>query len=172
MFPNIEGLTKKVGLSYDVVKTNQYADFGTYTRPMRDDEKLILQQYIESGYDLFLTRCSDGRGISKDSLDHIAQGRVWTGNQALKIGLIDAIGDIDMAVEEAAKLASIEDYSLRSFPRKTDFFESFFSDQKEELTTKAMKEYLGSDYQYFKTLKEIKEQDFVQARMPYDIEIK
>ncbi|MFV0418861.1 MAG: signal peptide peptidase SppA [Dysgonomonas sp.] len=172
MFPNIEGLTKKVGLSYDVVKTNKYADFGSYTRPMRDDEKAVLQQYIESGYDLFLTRCSDGRGISKDSLDHIAQGRVWTGNQALKIGLIDAIGDMDMAVEEAAKLASIEDYSLRSFPRKTDFFESFFSNQKEELTTKAMKEYLGSDYQYFKTLKEIKEQDFVQARMPYDIEIK
>lgn len=172
MFPNIEGLTKKVGLSYDVVKTNQYADFGSYTRPMRDDEKLVLQQYIETGYDLFLTRCSDGRGISKDSLDHIAQGRVWTGNQALKIGLIDAIGNIDTAVEEAAKLASIEDYSLRSFPKKTDFFESLFSDQKEELTTRAMKEYLGSDYQYFKTLKEIKEQDFIQARMPYDIVIK
>jgi len=172
MFPNVEGLTKKIGVSFDVVKTNQYSDFGNVTRPMRDDEKAILQNYIERGYDLFLTRCSDGRGIPKDSLDLIAQGRVWTGNQALKIGLVDEIGGIDTAIKEAAKLADLNDYSLRSFPRKTDFFEAFFSNQKEELTTQALKDYLGADYEYFKVLKEIKEQDFVQARMPYDIVIK
>jgi protease-4 len=172
MFPNVEGLTKKVGLSFDNVKTNKYADFGEITRPMRADEKVILQQYIEHGYDLFLTRCSEGRNIPKDSLDHIAQGRVWTGNQALKIGLVDGLGDINTAIEEAAKLANLEDYSLRDYPKKIDFFESFFSNQKEELTTRAMKEYLGSDYELFKTIKEIKEQDFVQARMPYDISIR
>lgn len=172
MFPNVEGLTKKVGLSFDNVKTNKYADFGEITRPMRADEKVILQQYIEHGYDLFLTRCSEGRNIPKDSLDHIAQGRVWTGNQALKIGLVDGLGDINTAIEEAAKLAKLEDYSLRDYPKKIDFFESFFSNQKEELTTRAMKEYLGSDYELFKTIKEIKEQDFVQARMPYDISIR
>ncbi len=172
MFPNAEGLTKKIGVSFDVVKTNKYSDFGDLTRPMREDEKVILQNYIERGYDLFLTRCSDGRGIAKDSLDNIAQGRVWTGKQALEIGLVDALGSIDTAIEEAAKLAKLEDYSLSSFPKKTDFFESFLSNQKEELTTKAMKEYLGSDYQFFKTLKEIKDQDFVQARMPYDVVVK
>lgn len=172
MFPNVEGLTKKVGLTFDNVKTNAHADFGDLTRPMRDDEKAILQNYIERGYDLFLTRCSDGRGIAKNSLDSIAQGRVWTGNQAVKIGLVDELGGIDKAIEEAAKLANLEDYSLNSFPKKRDFFESFLSDQKEELTTRAMKEYLGSDYQLFKTIKEIKEQDFIQARMPYDINIR
>lgn len=172
MFPNVEGLTKKVGLTFDNVKTNAHADFGDMTRPMRDDEKAILQNYIERGYDLFLTRCSDGRGIAKNSLDSIAQGRVWTGNQAVKIGLVDELGGIDKAIEEAAKLANLEDYSLNSFPKKRDFFESFLSDQKEELTTRAMKEYLGSDYQLFKTIKEIKEQDFIQARMPYDINIR
>lgn len=172
MFPNVEGLTKKVGLSYDVVKTNQYADFGTITRPMREDEKAILQNYIERGYDLFLTRCSDGRGISKESLDSIAQGRVWTGNQALEIGLVDELGGINDAIEAAAELAKLENYKVNSFPKKEDFFESLFANQKEELTTKALKEYLGSDYEHFKILKEIKEQDFVQARMPYDIVIK
>lgn len=172
MFPNVEGLTKKVGLTFDNVKTNGHADFGDMTRPMRDDEKAILQNYIERGYDLFLTRCSDGRGIAKNALDSIAQGRVWTGNQAVKIGLVDELGGIDKAIEEAAKLANLEDYSLNSFPKKRDFFESFLSDQKEELTTRAMKEYLGSDYQLFKTIKEIKEQDFIQARMPYDINIR
>lgn len=172
MFPNVEGLTKKVGLTFDNVKTNKHADFGDLTRSMRSDEKAILQNYIERGYDLFLTRCSDGRGISKDSLDMIAQGRVWTGNQALKIGLVDAIGGIDTAIEEAAKLASLTDYSLNSFPKKIDFFESLLNTQKEELTTRAMKEYLGNDYKLFKTIKEIKEQDFVQARMPYDIDVR
>ncbi|GAB6119437.1 signal peptide peptidase SppA [Dysgonomonas termitidis] len=172
MFPNVEGLTKKVGLTFDNVKTNGHADFGDMTRPMRNDEKAILQNYIERGYDLFLTRCSDGRGIAKNALDSIAQGRVWTGNQAVKIGLVDELGGIDKAIEEAAKLANLEDYSLNSFPKKRDFFESFLSDQKEELTTRAMKEYLGSDYQLFKTIKEIKEQDFIQARMPYDINIR
>lgn len=172
MFPDIEGLTKKVGLSFDNVKTNEYADFGNITRPMRSDEKAMLQNYIERGYDLFLTRCSDGRGIPKDSLDLIAQGRVWTGEQALKIGLVDDLGGIDMAIEEAAKLANMDEYSLRSFPKKIDFFDALFNDHKEELTTRAMKEYLGSDYKLIKTIKEIKEQDFIQARMPYDIDVR
>ncbi|MDU1891762.1 MAG: signal peptide peptidase SppA [Dysgonomonas sp.] len=173
MFPNVEGLTKKIGVSFDNVSTNKYSDFGNVTRPMRDDEKAILQNYIERGYDLFLTRCSDGRGIPKDSLDMIAQGRVWTGNQALKIGLVDALGDMDMAIEEAAKLAELgDDYAVNSYPKKVDFFEALMSNQKEELTTRAMKEYLGSDYQFFKTMKEIKDQNFIQARMPYDLEIR
>ncbi len=172
MFPNFEGLTKKVGLSFDNVKTNKFADFGDATRPMRPEEKVILQQYIEHGYDLFLTRCSEGRNIPKDSLDHIAQGRVWTGNQALKIGLVDALGNIDTAIQEAAKLAKLDDYSLQDYPKKVDFLESLLSNQKEEFATRAMKEYLGKDYELFKTIKEIKEQDFVQARMPYDISIR
>lgn len=172
MFPNLEGLTNKIGLSFDNVKTNKYADFGNFARPMNSDEKAVLQNYIDRGYDLFLTRCSDGRGIPKDSLDLIAQGRVWTGNQALELGLIDAIGGIDDAVNEAAKLAELEDYSIRSFPRKIDFFESLLLNQKEELTTRALKEYLGNDYYILKTIKEIKEQDFMQARIPYDFEVK
>lgn len=172
MFPNFEGITKKVGLSYDNVKTNKMADFGDVTRPMREDEKAAMQNYIERGYDLFLTRCSDGRGIPKDSLNLIAQGRVWTGAQALKIGLVDALGNLDTAIAEAAKLAELEDYGLRSFPKKEDFWSNLFNNQKEELTTKALKEYLGNDYQIFKTIKEIKEQDFVQARMPYDINVR
>lgn len=172
MFPNFQGLTKKVGLTFDNVKTNKFADFGDLTRPMNNEEKAVLQSYIERGYDLFLTRCSDGRGIAKDSLDMIAQGRVWTGNQALELGLVDAIGGIDDAIAEAAKLAQLEDYSLRSFPQKFDFLQSLFMNQKEELATRALKEYLGNDYHIFQTLKEIKEQDFMQARIPYDFDVK
>jgi protease-4 len=172
MFPNFQGLTKKVGLTFDNVKTNKFADFGDLTRPMNNEEKAVLQSYIERGYDLFLTRCSDGRGIAKDSLDMIAQGRVWTGNQALELGLVDAIGGIDNAIAEAAKLAELDNYSLRSFPQKFDFLQSLLINQKEELTNRALKEYLGNDYHIFQTLKEIKDQDFMQARIPYDFDVK
>lgn len=171
MFPNIEGLTKKIGLSYDNVKTNKFADFGDISRPMREDEKIVFQNYINEGYDLFLTRCSEGRGIAKDSLDKIAQGRVWTGNQALKIGLVDAIGGIDTAIEEAVKLAKLENYSVNSYPEKTDFFDSLLLSGKDDLATRVMKEYMGDDYKLIKTLKEIKEQSYIQARIPYELDI-
>lgn len=171
MFPNIEGLTKKIGLSYDNVKTNKFADFGDISRPMREDEKVVFQNYINEGYDLFLTRCSEGRGIAKDSLDKIAQGRVWTGNQALKIGLVDAIGGIDTAIEEAVKLAKLENYSINSYPEKTDFFDSLLLSGKDDLATRVMKEYMGDDYKLIKTLKEIKEQSYIQARIPYELDI-
>lgn len=171
MFPNIEGLTKKIGLSYDNVKTNKFADFGDISRPMREDEKVVFQNYINEGYDLFLTRCSEGRGIAKDSLDKIAQGRVWTGNQALKIGLVDAIGGIETAIEEAVKLAKLENYSVNSYPEKTDFFDSLLLSGKDDLATRVMKEYMGDDYKLIKTLKEIKEQSYIQARIPYELDI-
>lgn len=171
MFPNVEGLTKKIGLTFDNVKTNKYGDFGDLTRPMRDDEKKLLQGYIERGYDLFLTRCADGRGMVKDSLALIAEGRVWSGNQALKLGLIDGIGGIDKAIEEAATLAELEEYSTKDYPRKVDFFETLMSTKKEELATQALKEYFGSDYNMIKTMKEFKNQDYIQARMFYDLKI-
>ena len=92
MFPNTAGLFNKLALTTDIVKTNRYADFGDPARPMTDDEKALIQGYIERGYDTFLTRCSEGRGVSKADIDSIGQGRVWTGEQTLKIGLVDELG--------------------------------------------------------------------------------
>lgn len=174
MFPNFKGLmTDKVGLTFDVVKTNEFADFGNGMRAMNDKEKALLQAYINQGYDLFLTRCADGRQMAKDSIAQIAEGRVWTGNQALEIGLVDAIGGIDTAIAEAAKLAELKDYKLSSYPAKVDFFESLFKDKKESLSTRVMKEYLGEDYASFTQMKDIKNKKFniIQARIPYMISI-
>lgn len=175
MFPNVSGLTNKLGLSFDNVKTNKMSDFGDFTRPMNAEEKAILQKYIERGYDLFLTRCSEGRGISKDSLNNIAQGRVWTGTQALDLGLVDALGGIKEALNEAASLAGIEDYSVSEYPKLPSPFEMFFNIKKEDVAVQAMKDYLGDDFNLLKTIREIKnlrEQDFMQARMPYELRLK
>ena len=174
MFPNVEGLTNKVGLSFDNVKTNKFSDYGDITRPMSVQEKAILQQYIERGYKLFLTRCSQGRNIPMESLEKIAEGRVWTGKQALEIGLVDAIGGLDDALKEAANLAQLSDYSVHEYPKLASPFEAFFKTQKEDISTRLLKDHLGTDFYLLKTIKDIKnlkEQDFIQARMPYDLQL-
>jgi len=174
MFPNMEGLTKKIGLNYDKVKTNRLSDFGDVTRPMEEEEKAIFQNYINQGYDLFITRCSEGRGIPKDSIDKIAQGRVWTGKQALELGLVDMLGGIDTALSEASKLANIDDYRVSEYPVKKGFWEELFGIKKDGIATTALKEYFGDDYELIKIVKEIKElkeQDFIQARLPFDFKI-
>lgn len=122
MFPNVKGLTDKIGLKFDVVKTNQYADFGALGRPMNDGEKSLMQMYVNQGYDLFLTRCSDGRDISKEDLDKIAQGRVWTGSTAKELGLVDELGGLDKALEIAINKAGIESgYTVMSYPAPKGF---------------------------------------------------
>lgn len=174
MFPNVEGLTNKVGLSFDNVKTNKFSDYGDITRPMTVQEKAILQQYIERGYKLFLTRCSEGRNIPMESLEKIAEGRVWTGKQALEIGLVDAIGGLDDALKEAANLANLSEYSVYEYPKLENPIEAFFKTQKEDITSRLLKEHLGTDFYLLKTIKDIKnlkEQDFIQARMPYDLQL-
>lgn len=174
MFPNIEGLTNKVGLNFDHVKTNKFSDYGDISRPMKNEEKVILQQYINRGYQLFLRRCSEGRNIPLETLEKIAEGRVWTGRQALEIGLVDAIGGIDDALKEAAKLANISDYFIREYPKLSSPFEVFFMTQTDDFKTRALKEYLGEDFYLLKSVKDIKdlkEQDFIQARMPYDLQL-
>lgn len=175
MFPNVEGLTKKLGLSFDNVKTNKFGDFGDLTRPMRDDEKAILQEYINNGYELFIQRCADGRGLPVDSIKKIAEGRVWTGKQALEIGLVDALGGLDLAIEEAAKYAKLETYSVVEYPKQKNFWASVIQDARQSIAANTLKEYIGDDIQLLKTIKEIKslkEQDFVQARLPYDFNLK
>lgn len=174
MFPNTAGLANKIGLTFDKVKTNKFSDFGDITRPMTSDEKSILQQYINRGYDLFLTRCSEGRNIPKQELEKIAEGRVWTGQQALKLGLVDALGGLDDAIKATAKLSNLNKYVVREYPQKPGPFDMLLKTKKEQFVTNALKEYLGNDFQVLQTIKDIKdmrEQDFIQARMPYQLEL-
>lgn len=172
MFPNFSGLTNKVGLAFDGVKTNKYSDLGSVTRPMREDEKQLVQGYINRGYDLFLTRCSEGRHIPKASLDSIAQGRVWTGSQALSLGLVDELGGIDEAISGAAQLAEIDNYYINEYPKILSPFDMFLKNKENDIATWILKGYLDNDFELLKTIKDIKdlkEQDYIQARMPYYI---
>lgn len=123
MFPDFSGLlTEKLGVKFDEVKTNKHAAFGTVARPFNAEELALLDQYIGRGYELFRKRVADGRKQSVEQIEEIAQGRVWLGNDALGIKLVDAIGSLDDAVKKAAELAQLDDYELTYYPARKDFY--------------------------------------------------
>lgn len=172
MFPNAKGLTEKIGLNFDVVKTNQYSDFGMLTRPMTDGEKNLVQMYVNQGYDLFLTRCSDGRGISKEELDKIAQGRVWTGSTAKELGLVDELGGLDKAVEIAIAKAGVDAYTVMNYPAKESFLESLMNTNPGNyIKARMMKGTIGEVYQQFSALENFEKADRIQARVPFELNI-
>jgi protease-4 len=172
LFPNMQGTMNKLGLNFDVAKTHKYGDFGNLSRPMNKDEKAMLQSYIDKGYDTFLSRCAEGRNIPKDTLAKYAEGRIWTGNQAKTIGLVDELGGIEKAIKIAADLANLDDdYVVYEYPRKRSLFEELFYRNKNDLALKTLKKYLGDSYDIFMTIKNLKEEDFIQARLPYVLNI-
>lgn len=169
IFPNVTGLFDKLSLTTDIVKTNTYADLGDMSRPMREDEKVLIQSFVERGYDTFLTRCADGRDMSKEAINEIGQGRVWTGEQAKERGLVDELGGINKAIETAASLANLSDYSLTYVSGTKDFWKEFIEKQLGEVKVSIVKSVLGNEYEYFKTLNNVKSTTGVQARLPYDV---
>lgn len=172
IMPNISGLYNKIGLSFDQVKTNKFSDMPNETRAMTAEEKAIMQQYVESGYDLFLSRCATGRNVSPDSISTIAQGRVWTGKKALEIGLVDELGNLQDAIKKAAELADIEKYSTISYPEKKDFLSFLLSDFENTLERKSLKKIMGDKYSLYDYLQQIQSVDYLQARLPFEVVVK
>lgn len=172
MFPNTKGLTDKIGINFDVVKTNKYADFGMPARPMNDGEKGLMQMYVNNGYDLFLTRCSDGRGISKEDLDKIAQGRVWTGSKAKELGLVDELGGLNKALDIAIAKAGVEAYTVMSYPGKESFFESLMNTNPGNyVKARMLKGTMGEIYRQFSVIENFDKCDRIQARVPFELNI-
>ena len=169
MVPNVSGLlTEKLGLHFDVVKTNDAADFGAMSRGFNKKETAAMQAYIERGYDLFLTRVANGRGMTKEAVNEIAQGRVWTGQQALGIGLVDQLGTLEDAIAHAAELAEATDYAVGNYPAKDDFMTQLLDATKENYLERELRVLLGEHYRSLNVLKQIEGGNYLQARMPYD----
>ena len=173
LIPNAKGLTDKLGLSFDVVKTHKFADFGNIMRGMNTDEQTLLQMYINQGYDLFVSRCAEGRKMSKNEIEKIAEGRVWTGETAKKIGLVDMLGGIDKALEIAVKKAKVEGYTVVGYPdRKNVLQELLNSKPGNYIESRMLKSQLGDYYNGFSMLKNLEKADFMQARVPFELNIK
>ena len=172
MFPNMENLlTDKLGLHFDVVKTNQFSDMGTLTRPFNPEEKKAMQNYINNGYKLFVKRCAEGRSMSIEAIEKIAEGRVWTGSAAQELGLVDELGGLDKALSIASLKAGIENYSIISYPEKENLLLSLMNDSQENYVESQISQSMGEYYPYVKFLKNIQNQDRIQARIPFDLHI-
>lgn len=174
MIPDVSGLmTDKLGLTFDVVKTNAPADFGTPARPLNESESAAMQAYVERGYKLFLKRVADGRRMKTEAVDAVAQGRVWTGAQALKRGLVDRIGGLDQAVAEAAKLAKLgNDYSVINAVTPKPWFESMLDNAKDDYLESKLRAKFGSLYEPMLFIGSLEHQNHLQARIPFFLNIK
>ena len=172
MFPNMqELLTDKLELHFDVVKTNRFADMGDITRPFNADERRAMQNYINNGYKLFVKRCADGRDMTTEAIEKIAEGRVWTGATAKELGLVDELGGLDKALEIAAQKADIDAYSIISYPDKDGFLSTLLNEGKTDYIENKINETVGETYHYVKFIQNLKDMDRIQARMPFDLRI-
>ncbi len=178
MFPTGEKLLQdKLGLDFDVVKTNELSDMGAafggaiLTRPFNANEKEIFQRYINQGYELFVSRCAEGRKMSINDIKKIAEGRVWTGETAKELGLVDQLGGIDQALAYAAELAGVDNYSVLSKPEQEDFFMSLMDGGQKHYISTQLQETLGGFYGSYRTLEHLKGANPIQARMPFDLNI-
>ena len=176
MFPDMSQLlTEKLGVKFDEVKTNKNSNFGTSSRPFTAEEMGYLDQYVGRGYKLFRQRVADGRKQPVDSIENIAQGRVWLGQDALKIKLVDQLGGLDDAVSKAAALAKLTEYHTRSYPAPVDAFEQLLSGgekARNNYLDESMRASLGELYEPLKLLREINQHDAIQARIPYYMNIR
>lgn len=169
MFPDVSGLlTEKLGLKFDEVKTNKYADFSTRARPFTEDEMTYLSQYVNRGYKLFRHRVAEGRKMTDEQVEKIAQGHVFTGQDAQKIGLVDQLGGLDVAVVKAAQLAKLPNHVTHAYPKEPGFFEHLLDQSKSDnYLSEQLRANLGDYYGPFSLLKTLNHQSAIQARLPY-----
>jgi protease-4 len=172
MFPNPHKLiTDKLKLNIETVKTNRFSDFGAMGRPFSTDERAIMQRYINNGYATFIQRCADGRGMTNADIEAVAQGRVWTGEMAQGLGLVDLLGDIEMAEEIAAGMAGIEDYTLISYPKEQSMLTMLLDQTKEDYIEARIGKLAGELQHELNLIYNIDSWSNLQTRMPYEIHL-
>jgi protease-4 len=172
--PNFQAVANKIGVNFDTEKTNALADMGNTFRPMTETEKNLMQKMVENGYDLFTTRCAEGRGMTQEQIDAIGQGRVWTGAMALERGLVDVLGGLDDAIDIAVKKAGVESYTLKNYPEQESGIFSMLSDAVKDnsIRQQMLKGDAAKIFNDVYKISQLDKIDRIQARMPYDIVIK
>lgn len=172
MFPDVSGLLReKLGLKFDEVKTNKYALFGTRSRPFTADELSHLESYIDRGYKLFRQRVADGRRLKVDQVEQVAQGHVWLGQDALRIGLVDQLGGVEVALRKAAQLAKLTLWHSSAYPVLPDYLSQLLDlpgAARGIYLDEQMRQSLGAYYEPFALIRDLQAQNPVQARLPFE----
>lgn len=176
VIPDLSGLvTSKLGVRFDEVKTNRNSTFGNLmARPFNAEEKAMLQASVNRGYSLFRQRVAEGRRLPVESVEKIAQGRVWLATDALNIKLVDQLGGIDDAVKKAAELAKLKEYYTSDYPAAASWMDAMLNSMSSSGTylDEQLRQTLGDFYQPFTMLRSIDKREAIQARIPYAISIK
>lgn len=172
MFPDVSGLLReKLGLKFDEVKTNKYALFGTRSCPFTADELSHLESYIDRGYKLFRQRVADGRRLKVDQVEQVAQGHVWLGQDALRIGLVDQLGGVEVALRKAAQLAKLTQWHSSAYPVLPDYLSQLLDlpgAARGNYLDEQMRQSLGAYYEPFALIRDLQAQNPVQARLPFE----
>jgi protease-4 len=172
--PNLEGFFKnKLGVTFDGVKTAPEADIMTVTRPLSPVERTLIQNEVDTIYRDFKTRVADGRKKPMDYIDSIAQGRIWSGTMGLKLGLVDRIGNLQDAIDCAARMAKTDDYRLLEYPEPKGFLDKLLGGYKRSISVKSIKDELGEDgYRTYQTIRKVKSMvGKTETRLPFDLVI-
>lgn len=172
MIPNVQKLmTDKLGITTDVVTTNEHSDMISVTRPMSTFERELMQQTIEQGYDTFISRVAEGRKMEKTAVDQIGQGRVWAAQNAKEIKLVDTFGGLTDAIALAKKMAKLDNYRILNLPKLKDPFDELLKELSGSAKASFMKDELGENYKYYQQLHNLVSERGILARMPEDIDI-
>jgi len=172
IIPNMKKFfNNKLGITFDEVKTGKFSEI-SITRPLSDDERLLLQAEVNNIYKTFTQKVANGRHKTPEFIDKIGQGRVWTGAEAIKIGLVDRLGNIDDAVKSAAKKAGLKEYKLVDYPAQKDPLKELFDDSADKVRTYFTKQELGENYNYYQKMQSVLKTTGIQSRMPYEVLIK
>ncbi len=171
---NVQELVNdKLGVTTDVVSTGELSDFGNMARPLTEVERTIIQSSVEDGYETFISRVAEGRGMHPDSIRKVASGRVWTGTQAKARGLVDVLGGLDTAIGiAAAKIKAGEDYRVVYYPEKKPWFEELMLNFSDQVQVRILQSQLGEQYPLYQKIQKLKNYQGVQVRMPQEIVIK
>lgn len=164
-------LDEKLGLSFDVVKTNRRADFGTVARPFDPDEAAMMQSYIRRGYHLFLKRVAEGRGLSEASVEELAQGRVWTGAQALRNGLVDEAGTLQDAIGKARQLGGVSTCGIVTYPQPAPWYMELFDEPAKHYFDVSLQRTVPGLGRILRDVSVIAQTGQLQARIPYSINL-
>ena len=163
-------LGEKLGITFDEVRTGQYGDTYTVTRPLTEAEKNFIQRSLNEYYLVFTTKAAEGRDVPHEEIRQVASGRVWTGQQALDRKLVDILGNFDDAVEIAAATAGVsDDYKVRFYPAPKNFLEELLINLEQNTETTALRQQLGELYYWYQHLQKVKQYQGAQARMPFEL---
>lgn len=172
MVPDFSELvTQKLDLHIDGVKTNKQADLGNIARPLNAEEKALIQQSVNNGYELFTRRCAEGRNMPIEDLKKIAEGRVWTGAMAKELKLVDELGNLQTALKAASQHAKIENYNVVAYPKPEDFLTTLMKTRKDSYIQSQVEATFGDFSKGFTLLKNLNKADRLQTRIPFELSI-